>query len=601
MRFSRRVLRRTFPIGSIVVGLLAAAGGTLGAEERPTGTNYLSPRLGASRLAAPTADLTQLLQCLVGPDVVVSNATLSAAPQAAGTFAGASRRDRLRPGDHPELRRRQTLSGPNLGDSTSTVNLSPGDPDLDGLIPGYTTFDSVVLEFDFSCTSAQEVVFQYVFGSEEYNEYVNSPFNDVFGFFLNGANIAVAPAGCSGAGAPVSINNVNCGNPYVGAGPNCNCFRNNDLDDGGGSINTELDGLTQVFHATGTIQAGTNHIKIAIADAGDQVLDSDVMIRCQSFTCGAAPVTGACCLPAGPCVTLTSADCAANGGTYHGDASSCVPSPCGASSGACCLPNQACEVESPDSCATAGGVYQGDVTACVPNPCGAPIAACCFGTSSCELTDPFSCIGTYLPARRRPAIRILAPTSPAPAAPTSRSARSGRWPSAAATPSSASAPAATRIRATRSSAPAATTTARAGSRSRTSAPAATSTWGIARSAIPTRAGRTPIRSSSTASIWATRRLVDRPALAPPAERGTTLPEPFGRPTSPRQAPPSRTLFRSDGGRRAVRSDRDRPARDGQLARCAPPPAAADRRTSPIPSSRHDGRPGRCVAAREAVA
>jgi hypothetical protein len=207
----------------------------------------------------------------------------------------------------------------------------------------------------------------------------------------------MAPAGCSSAGAPVSINNVNCGNPYVGAGPNCNCFRNNDLDDGGGSIDTELDALTQVFHATGTILAGTNHIKIALADAGDQVLDSDVMIRCQSFTCGAPPVTGACCLPAGPCVTLTSADCAANGGTYHGDNSSCVPSPCTASSGACCLPNQSCEVESLDSCAAAGGVYQGDLTACVPNPCGAAIAACCFGSSSCELTDPFSCIGTYLP------------------------------------------------------------------------------------------------------------------------------------------------------------------------------------------------------------
>jgi len=398
MSLSSRALRRTFRIRAvIVVGFLAVAGGAPGAEERPRGTNYLSAKGGGNRLAGPTTDLTQLLQCLVGPDVLVSNATLSAAAHAAGTFAGALGVIGFDQGIILSSGDVQTLSGPNLGDSTSTVNLSPGDPDLEGLIPGYTTFDSVVLEFDFTCTSAQQVVFQYVFGSEEYNEYVNSPFNDVFGFFLNGANIAMAPAGCSSAGAPVSINNVNCGNPYVGAGPNCNCFRNNDLDDGGGSIDTELDALTQVFHATGTILAGTNHIKIALADAGDQVLDSDVMIRCQSFTCGAPPVTGACCLPAGPCVTLTSADCAANGGTYHGDNSSCVPSPCTASSGACCLPNQSCEVESLDSCAAAGGVYQGDLTACVPNPCGAAIAACCFGSSSCELTDPFSCIGTYLP------------------------------------------------------------------------------------------------------------------------------------------------------------------------------------------------------------
>jgi hypothetical protein len=182
----------------------------------------------------------------------------------------------------------------------------------------------------------------------------------------------------------------------VGVGPNCNCFRNNDLDDGGGLINTELDGLTQVFFATGTILPGTNHIKIAIADAGDAVLDSDVMIRCQSFTCGTAPVTGACCLISGQCVTLTLADCAANGGTYHGDFSSCVPSPCGVNFGACCFPDTSCEVEDPDMCAVNGGIYQGNGTPCVPNPCGAAVGACCSGNGQCNLTDPFGCIGIYM-------------------------------------------------------------------------------------------------------------------------------------------------------------------------------------------------------------
>ena len=36
-----------------------------------------------------------------------------------------------------------------------------------------------------------------------------------------------------------------------------------------------------------------NHIKLAVADAGDQVLDSNVFIQGQSFSCGVP--TGACC------------------------------------------------------------------------------------------------------------------------------------------------------------------------------------------------------------------------------------------------------------------------------------------------------------------
>jgi hypothetical protein len=327
---------------------------------------------------------------------MVTNAVLTAAPQAAGTFVGGLGVVGFDQGIILSSGDINTLAGPNVGDATSTDNMVPGDLDLDALIPGYTTFDAVILEFDFTCATAQDVLFQYVFGSEEYNEYVDTPYNDVFGFFLNGVNIAVAPLGCSGAGSPVSINNLNCGNPYVGVGPNCDCFRNNDLTDGGGSINTELDGLTQVFYASGTIQPGTNHIKIALADAGDAVLDSDVMIRCQSFTCGSAPVTGACCLTSGQCVLLTMADCAANGGTYHGDYVACTPGLCGTGYGACCFADQSCEVEDPDMCAANGGIYQGDGVLCNPNPCGAATGACCFGDNQCQLTDPFGCVGLYM-------------------------------------------------------------------------------------------------------------------------------------------------------------------------------------------------------------
>jgi hypothetical protein len=37
------------------------------------------------------------------------------------------------------------------------------------------------------------VQFQYVFSSEEYSDFSNTSFNDVFVFFVNGVNIAVVP------------------------------------------------------------------------------------------------------------------------------------------------------------------------------------------------------------------------------------------------------------------------------------------------------------------------------------------------------------------------------------------------------------------------
>lgn len=105
---------------------------------------------------------------------------------------------------------------------------------------------------------------------------MNSVYNDVFGFFINGANYALLPDGVT----PVSINNVNNGNPYGSGGANPAFYRNNDLQDGGGSIDIEADGLTVVLTLTAPVNPGvTNHMKLAIADAGDSSLDSWVFIK----------------------------------------------------------------------------------------------------------------------------------------------------------------------------------------------------------------------------------------------------------------------------------------------------------------------------------
>jgi hypothetical protein len=225
-----------------------------------------------------------LATTILGTGVTIQNVTFSGANVAAGTFQGGTGIIGFDAGIVLSSGNMNSIQGPNLGDATTTVNLTGGDPDLASLIPGYTVFDACKLEFDFSCPLTQVISFQFVFTSEEYNEWVNSPYNDVFGFFVNGQNIALVPGT---ANTPVSINNVNCNNPYAPpTGSHCSQFVNNDLDDGGGAVNTEMDGLTVLFTATVAVNPGFNHIKLAIADAGDDVLDSNVLIRAGSLTCG---------------------------------------------------------------------------------------------------------------------------------------------------------------------------------------------------------------------------------------------------------------------------------------------------------------------------
>lgn len=169
--------------------------------------------------------------------------------------------------------------GPNaLTNTTTTVGTGP-DADLDALIFVPTgqppsTWDRAVLEFDFTTTGGS-LYFNFAFASEEYNEYVGG-FNDPFALYLDGVNIALLPDL-----SPVTINNVNCGNPYDGSGPNCGFFNNNET----GAYDMEYDGFTDVFTATATgLAAGSHHMKIAIADASDTLLDSAIFIQGGSFS-----------------------------------------------------------------------------------------------------------------------------------------------------------------------------------------------------------------------------------------------------------------------------------------------------------------------------
>ncbi|HOH99896.1 MAG TPA: choice-of-anchor L domain-containing protein [Bacteroidales bacterium] len=166
----------------------------------------------------------------------------------------------------------------------STGNGTGSNPLLAALIPGYTINDAAVLEFDF-IPESDTIKFRFVFGSEEYPEFVSTSFNDVFGFFISGPkpapltgnyvneNIALIP----GTSLPVTIDNVNNVTPS---------YPQYYVDNQGLSGMTIVyDGFTVVLTAWAkVVPCMTYHIVIAIGDAGDSAYDSAVFLEKGSFT-----------------------------------------------------------------------------------------------------------------------------------------------------------------------------------------------------------------------------------------------------------------------------------------------------------------------------
>ncbi|MFH1321661.1 MAG: choice-of-anchor L domain-containing protein, partial [Bacteroidota bacterium] len=185
--------------------------------------------------------------------------------------------------------------GPNDESGSGTGLGGAGDVDLTAIVSPSITNDAAVLEFDF-VPIGDSVIFRYVFASEEYLEYVFAGFNDVFGFFISGPgfagpysngaeNIALLPDTIT----PVSIDNVNnVVNPvyYIDNGDGFSPPQNTD------PTVVQFDGFTVVLEARAIVQCGeTYHIKLAVADAGDGVLNSAVFLESESFYSPGVSVT----------------------------------------------------------------------------------------------------------------------------------------------------------------------------------------------------------------------------------------------------------------------------------------------------------------------
>ena len=228
-----------------------------------------------------------LVRAILGPGVTFFNVTFTGVTNSAGVFTDNAAVFGITNGIVLSSGSIDNIKGPNLAEDITQDNAAPGDPDLDILSAPYPTLDATVLEFDF-VPSKNTVTFEYVFTSDEYNEWANTPFNDVFGFFVNGTNVAVLPVTTTGTNV-VSVDNVNGGNPLGTDPQNSQFYVNNDIASGAPYC-TEMDGFVVVLTATAPVQANqTNHIKLAIADGSDHILDSNVLIKGGSFSANHPP------------------------------------------------------------------------------------------------------------------------------------------------------------------------------------------------------------------------------------------------------------------------------------------------------------------------
>jgi gliding motility-associated-like protein len=228
---------------------------------------------------------------LLGNGVIVSNVTYNGVQGSIGSFTTGAIPTNLGISSGIVMSTGKVNQTPAIGSPVANFasfsNGTGSDPDLQSLMPGYILYDASVLQFNFLPLS-DTLKFRYVFASEEYPEYVNLGYNDVFGFFITGPNpsggnylnknIALIP----GTALPVTIDNVNSGAHAI--------YYVNNQGMGGTSI--VFDGFTVVLTAWCLVQPCVNyHIKLAVADAKDSYYDSAVFLEANSFHTNAVSVS----------------------------------------------------------------------------------------------------------------------------------------------------------------------------------------------------------------------------------------------------------------------------------------------------------------------
>lgn len=146
-----------------------------------------------------------------------------------------------------------------------------------------STQDAAVLEFDF-VPLGDTVRFRFVFGSEEYTSWINTQYNDAFGFYLTGpnplgpnyinTNLALVP----GTNLPITISTIHPtlnSQYYIGT-----------------PVGHAFNGITVPIEIVFPVVCGESyHFKFGVADCSDGILDTGVFLEGGSFTSDAVEVS----------------------------------------------------------------------------------------------------------------------------------------------------------------------------------------------------------------------------------------------------------------------------------------------------------------------
>lgn len=215
-----------------------------------------------------------LAQTMFGDGISILSASYTGDPRSAGIYTSG---ETISPGAVPsdsgvilstglatQFTNTSGVTNQTADRSTNTTGIN-GDTLLNE-VAGIATFDAAIFEASFMSTGP-ELTMRLVFGSEEYLEWVNSGYNDAVGIWINGERVMLS----LGDGT-ISIDNINPASSE-------NLYR----DNADGSLNTEMDGLTFVLTLKAPVLLGQpNTIRIGIADAGDSVYDSALLIVADS-------------------------------------------------------------------------------------------------------------------------------------------------------------------------------------------------------------------------------------------------------------------------------------------------------------------------------
>ncbi len=227
------------------------------------------------QLRIDPATAMQMAQTIFGSGVSIVSASYTGQSGQAGLYSGAlATCPGVAPSDAGLILSTGSVAGftqvsgdANTSEGTSTDYGAAGDAMLDS-VSGQQTHDAAVLAATF-VPAGKVLTMQLVWSSEEYLEYVRSGFNDAVAIWVNGV-----PAALTIGNGDITIDNINTTsneNLYIDNPANANTY------------NTEMDGFTVALTLKVPVQQGVeNTFRLAIADAGDGVWDSAVLVAAHS-------------------------------------------------------------------------------------------------------------------------------------------------------------------------------------------------------------------------------------------------------------------------------------------------------------------------------